>query len=273
MHNRLMSSAFAPITLGQQIRSRAIRGYVLTETDHPANRSLARHAHEHANIALIRRGEFMETIGHRTWKCAAGSAIFKPAGAEHANRYGATGMACLLIEILPDALETSGFSEGGLRETAVLHDGRFVELTATLCREIEASDSAASLAIEALVLQIMATMLRIRSPRERCIAPWLKTFRDALHERSDETIRITDLARELGVHPTHAVRAFRSHFGMTPGEYLRRIRVERACRLLRDGMSIADAAVSAGFAHQAHFSRLLKRYERVTPRQWLDLFR
>ena len=268
-----MSSAFAPITLGEKIRTRSLPGYVLTETDHPANHSLPRHAHEHANFALIRRGDFEESVGRRAWNCAAGSAIFKPAGADHANRYGGAGMACLLIEVLPDTLETSGFSASGFRDTVVLHDGRLAELTASLSREMNATDAAAPVAAEALVLQLIATMMRIRSPRELRDAPWLKAFRDALHERSDETLRVTDLARELGVHPTHAVRAFRARFGMTPGEYLRRVRVARACGLMRDGMSIADAALAAGFANQAHFSRLLKRYEQVTPRKWLDAFR
>jgi AraC-like DNA-binding protein len=34
-------------------------------------------------------------------------------------------------------------------------------------------------------------------------------------------------------------------------------------------MSAADAAAAAGFAHQSHFTRVLKRYYSVTPREYI----
>jgi AraC family transcriptional regulator len=267
-----VTSTFAPITLGESIRIRDLQGSIVTETEHPATRLLPRHAHEHANLALIRRGNFVETVGTRAWECAAGSAIYKPAGADHTNRYGPAGMSCLVIELLPATLEDARTSMA-FDDTAVIDDARLAHLTGELHQEMRNDDLAAPLALEGLVLLILAAMLRVRTPRERQVPQWLEAFRAALHERCVQSLRIGDLARELGVHPTHAVREFRRRLGTTPGDYVRRLRVARACELLRRGFSPAQAAAAAGFSHQSHLTRLFRRYLAVTPRQYAESIR
>jgi AraC family transcriptional regulator len=272
VHNAEMTATYSPITLGAQIHTVALRGYILTETEHAGGSFLPRHAHQNANIALIRQGSFLETVGRSEWTCKAGNAIFKPAGADHSNRYGRAGMKCLLIELPPAALGDDDVAVG-LAETTVMQDGRLAHLGEALHQEMNATDASAALAAEGLVLQILATMLRMKSPRETQAPRWLSQFRAALHDRSSDTFRIGDLARELGVHPTHAVREFRRRYGTTPGDYVRRIRIDRACDLLRRGSTPASAAAAAGFSHQSHFTRLLKRYLSVTPRQYVDRLR
>jgi AraC family transcriptional regulator len=177
-------------------------------------------------------------------------------------------MDCVVVEMLPGSNPDVHF-----REPDVFEDVRMVHLAAMLRYEMDADDVAAPLVLEGVVLQIVANAIRVQSPRERAVPRWLDDMRGALHERSAETLRIGDVARGLGIHPTHAVREFRRRFGLTPGEYLRRVRVERAAALLRDGMSLADAAVNAGFAHPSHFSRTFKRYWHMTPQQWLSAAR
>jgi AraC-like DNA-binding protein len=67
----------------------------------------------------------------------------------------------------------------------------------------------------------------------------------------------------------HVNRIFQRAFGLAPHAFLNAARVRRACDLLRQGISIAEAAVAAGFADQAHFSRRFKRIYGVTPGRWL----
>ena len=65
-----------------------------------------------------------------------------------------------------------------------------------------------------------------------------------------------ELAALAEVHPVSVVRAFRRHTGLTPGAYVRRLRLEAAARaLLAGGEPIAQVALEAGFASQAHFTR------------------
>jgi AraC family transcriptional regulator len=73
----------------------------------------------------------------------------------------------------------------------------------------------------------------------------------------------------VGVHPVTLARAFRRAFGCTVGEYVRRLRIERAARQLADSdLSLAEIALGAGFSDQSHFSNLFRRHTGLSPFQF-----
>jgi AraC family transcriptional regulator len=77
---------------------------------------------------------------------------------------------------------------------------------------------------------------------------------------------LQQVATEAGVHPAHLARVFRRHHRCTIGSYLRRLRLDAACRQLVSGeRPLADIALAAGFADQSHFSRLFRAATGVTP--------
>src|SRR5262245_46897365 len=95
-----------------------------------------------------------------------------------------------------------------------------------------------------------------------------------LHERCSETISLDDVAKEVDIHPVHLARQFRKFYGCTLGEYLRELRIQSACHKLSTlDMPLVDIALAAGFSHQAHFSRLFKRYTGMTPTEFRSLHR
>jgi AraC family transcriptional regulator len=94
----------------------------------------------------------------------------------------------------------------------------------------------------------------------------LDRIREALHERYAEVIRVADLADDAGVHPVHAARVFRRQMGCTIGQYIRQVRIERACADLVDPTrTLTDIALSTGFSDQAHFTRRFKELTGFTP--------
>src|SRR5262249_59202959 len=89
---------------------------------------------------------------------------------------------------------------------------------------------------------------------------WLARVRDILHEGFARSPTLGELAERAGMHPVHVATAFRQHYGCTVGAYLRRRRVECACRQLTTSAApLAEIALTAGFADQSHFSRVFKR--------------
>jgi AraC family transcriptional regulator len=59
---------------------------------------------------------------------------------------------------------------------------------------------------------------------------------------------LAELAHQADVHPVYLARAFRRHYGCSPGTYLRRCRMDRAIDLLGDtGLSVAEVAANCGF--------------------------
>ncbi|MBZ3907889.1 helix-turn-helix transcriptional regulator [Streptomyces griseiscabiei] len=90
-------------------------------------------------------------------------------------------------------------------------------------------------------------------------------LRELLDERVVEGLTLEEAAGAVHAHPAHLVRAFGAAFGIAPHQYLMSRRVERARRLLLEGMRPGEAAAVAGFYDQAHLTRHFRRWVGVTP--------
>src|SRR5262249_45260163 len=86
---------------------------------------------------------------------------------------------------------------------------------------------------------------------------WLEEARDRVHDEHGRPV-LAELAAALGVHRAHLARAFHDHYGVTIGAFARRLRIERALRMLADDdQSLAGIAADAGFADESHMPRAL----------------
>lgn len=89
-----------------------------------------------------------------------------------------------------------------------------------------------------------------------------------LHDRFNEPVSLDELATAAGLSRFHLPRTFAHHVDTPPHAYQIRIRIERATRLLRTGMSPGNVALTVGFADQSHFTRHFRRITRTTPAQY-----
>jgi AraC-like DNA-binding protein len=88
-----------------------------------------------------------------------------------------------------------------------------------------------------------------------------------MHEHHAETLHVTELARRAGLSRSQFNRQFRRLFGVTPREYLLRVRVHAACHLLEETDRKATAiAQETGFFDHSHFSRTFSRIMGSSPR-------
>src|SRR5262245_57883771 len=105
------------ITNGIIKRNITFAGLVLSETYHHPWLNLQPHEHEHANINIVTDGYLDETIERSSFSCDRFSALLKPCGAKHSNRYGSKQTQCLIVEFLPEFREydTHGRALGEVR--------------------------------------------------------------------------------------------------------------------------------------------------------------
>lgn len=89
--------------------------------------------------------------------------------------------------------------------------------------------------------------------------------RDYLLDHLSGPVTLGELSEVAGLSPFHLVRAFRRRFGMPPHAFQVQARVERAKRLLAEGVPPSTAALEAGFYDQSHFGRHFHRLAGVTP--------
>jgi AraC-like DNA-binding protein len=93
----------------------------------------------------------------------------------------------------------------------------------------------------------------------------MRAVRDYLHAYSADPVTLRALADVAGLSSFYTVRLFQATFGISPLAYLAVLRVHRAQALIRDGASIAQAALDSGFHDQSHLTRFFKRVSGMTP--------
>ena len=100
--------------------------------------------------------------------------------------------------------------------------------------------------------------------------PGLTRALDYLHAHFEESLSLEDLAAQAGMSVAHFSRLFRQATGLSPYQYLIRVRCEKACELMSSGRyTVTEVAHAVGFFDHSHFIRHFKRLYRVTPGQWL----
>ena len=269
-------TAFVPITMGATgISTLPLDDFLVTEAVFPAHERLPPHVHDRATLAVMLEGCFDLSITHRVFSCEPGSAVTEPAEERHGNMLGSGGAHVVVIQPDPRALE--GLGACGRFFDEVRHARRSPACGPAwrIAGELHDPDSATPLAVEGLVLEMLALASRQdrwERPRRR-VQPWLARARDELHARFRDPPRIRELARAAGVHPDYLARAFRVRFGVPIGSYVRRLRLDwAATRLEVAEEPIARIGLEAGFADQSHFTRAFKRYTGMTPAEYRHTF-
>lgn len=90
-----------------------------------------------------------------------------------------------------------------------------------------------------------------------------------IHTNFERNISLGDIAKYVFLSPSYFTRAFKEETGMSPINYLIKVRINRARELLVDtGLKISDIALSVGFSNQQRFNEMFKKYTQYTPLQY-----
>ena len=82
---------------------------------------------------------------------------------------------------------------------------------------------------------------------------------------------LSDLAQSVGMCRSKLHRCFNSVYGISPFDYLRKQRLDKAIRLLKDEkISVTEVAYSVGYPNLSHFAKTFKKHVGVSPSQLLD---
>jgi AraC family transcriptional regulator len=77
---------------------------------------------------------------------------------------------------------------------------------------------------------------------------------------------LSSLAAETGYSRRHFLRTFRASTGLSPYQYILRLRLERARHLMkRRALRLLDIALESGFTSNAHFSNAFRQHFGISP--------
>ena len=257
---------------GTVVRRRDIPGFSISDNIYAEGLYLSRHYHKDAYLNYILGGEFAENYANTRAACGAGMLRFLPPEELHENDY-TTGTRCLIVKIDSSVLSRLGQHASVLSSPGEVQGIASTWLANRLHREFIAEDDIAPLAMEGVLLEILAESARAIGQVDGARAPkWLKRVREMLEDGYLSSPSLTELAGVGGVHQVHLSREFRKHYHCTIGEFIRKRRVEHACRLLaQTDTSLSEIALTCGFSDQSHFSAMFKTHVGLTPAKFREM--
>jgi len=232
------------------------------------------HTHERTIFGVMLDGSFQSAIAGRRLDCGIETAWIEPRGERHANYVGRNGARVLAVQPNHERHDLFDPLAPMLSDVRLIHTAGLRADGRRLARELRSVDRFNALSIDALVVLMLAgaARLTLREPHHEGPAPWLLRARDALHSQFARPPRLEELTRIAGVSASHLTHSFRRHFRMTPGDYVRHVRVHWAAdELTSTSRSLSDIALSAGYCDQSHFTREIRRTFGVAPGEYRRL--
>ena len=158
-------------------------------------------------------------------------------------------------------IELGGFKSCGLKSAKikVLFD--------KISKEFNTPDPFNSLIMEGLILEIFGEIFRhISGNIVDSEAEIAQRAMEILHDHIEERVSLEELSAALSVQKLNIARSFKKVTGLSIGEYVRKIKIQKACELLRDTkLPISEIALEAGFCDQSHLNNVFKSETQTTP--------
>lgn len=127
-------------------------------------------------------------------------------------------------------------------------------------------------------LKLKGKFSGVQDNDDKIATPEMKGNDEALMEKimaiinthiNDPMLNVEKLGREVGISRAHLHRKMKELIGMTPSDFIRNIRLRRACELLKKpDVDITQVAYTLGFTSQPHFSTAFKRFTGVSPTEY-----
>ncbi|WP_085725138.1 AraC family transcriptional regulator [Pseudomonas sp. R37(2017)] len=237
-----------------------------------------RHAHEHFSIGAITAGRSTYLHEQSAFEVNVGTVVLMNPGDVHAcNPIEDQPWSYLMLYVdtpwLSDLQHQLGFSDdAAFRRFSVTHTcdaslfaglAGLYEVLVDPQQDVLGKHSAAVEFFTDLQQRLNPIDPPLREPNFK-----LERAADYIRDHCTQTLRLEDICEAAQLSASYLIRAFKQHYGMTPHAFLVNRRIQFAQDQLRSGKLIADVALEAGFADQAHFQRAFKQHLAATPGQY-----
>lgn len=242
--------------------------FKLNITRYDSYTDIHKHYHENAYLSLLINGRYREISSKAEQDLLPGALIYRPSGYRHANHFPDGGGSCLNIEIKPEALyEMSG--KAVFRDAPLIYPaGAFAYFYKLLYCFVNDLGSGLQ---EEYLFNWLAAQKEQNIPLRLL---WLPRVKSILEHELEEHHSIAALAARVHVHPVYLARAFKEREGLTPGEYLLKMRLRKATELLfRTRESVSAIAYATGFSDAAHFIRSFRACYGASPHKFRSVLK
>lgn len=134
--------------------------------------------------------------------------------------------------------------------------------------ELVIADEFTGSSVRMLLLDLVCAARRA----EKKEPAWIDVVRQLMRDRWNEPLSLADLSAAAGVHPVTVSKFFPKYFACTFGEHMRRLKIEKSLRLIKDSQrSLTEIAHECGFYDQSHFTRTFRGQTGLAPNSYAKL--
>ncbi len=94
-------------------------------------------------------------------------------------------------------------------------------------------------------------------------------IKEFIEKNYNHQINLEDIKTEFSFSKNHIINVFKKEFGLTPVEYLKKVRIKNALRKMEaTSDSLEEIAYSCGFNDYPYFYKVFKKEFNISPEKW-----
>ena len=226
--------------------------------------ALEDHRHRFSQLLCYFSGTGTLRASGREYQVFPGAIAYVPSGVTHGFRESGTRRPLsLAIDIHHPDVDDFRFAHLNQSETAGIRRGLSELSRLSNPDSAEARLRAAAAALTILDIQLRALGVFPKEPQ--AVPAFVKKFQRLAGEPEGYAKSIADLAAETGYQADYLNRRFREITGLTLIQQRDSLRLDKAKRLIRQGLAMQDVALHVGMDDPNYFSRWFKRHTGVPP--------
>lgn len=227
------------------------------------------HYHENAYFIYNINGHFNEVTKKGTSDLLPNALLYHHSQEAHYNCNIQETFEFIHIEIEQRWFEKYNVNDSVLKGGHCIDNPAIKSIFSKVYTESLIQDSVSDIAIDGLLLQAFAELLRTTAKSVSDKPLWVKRVVELLNDSNYNYFSLESLASELDLHPVYLSRTFPKYFNTTISDYIRSIKLEKASRLLiASSLSIAQIAYECKFSDESHFIKVFKKAYGMTPFQF-----
>ena len=237
----------------------------ITQVDYPENLTSDWHYHENAYFAFIQKGGSIERRKKENIQCHPGQLLFYNDQEAHKNEKYKRSSKNICLELQNNWFRNNQIDKKWLEGAFYIGNKSVRSLFIRILKESVLNDNCSQIAIEGLLLQIYAEMIRDKNNAPQ-LPTWLQIVHTFINDNWNKKITVTALAKLADVHPITMSKEFPKFFNCTFGDYLRKLRLERSLNLLqKTSIPLDEIALDCAFYDSSHYINTFKSFYGMTP--------
>ncbi len=225
------------------------RSYKKVESD------LLPHDHEYLTVSLLLAGNLIEHTNTGTRVVKPGSVLIKPAALIHGDEFTEN---CTLLSLKIYDWDYYNFD---FNNWEIIQQNMLLKC---FLKVIQSKNKKESLD----ELKANITVITNKRQIQKSIPDKIKHIRKLIDTQFLEPLQISQLAKEVHMHPVHLGRTFKAFYNIDIKAYQQQLRLHFAVsEMITNSNNLTEIAYSTGYADHSHFSRTCKKSTNLSPKK------